>query len=59
MGGWRRHEDRLSGGLGLSRVPHQLSVRDPDKEKEGRDLYLRSREREWLASLHLDIEATI
>lgn len=59
MGGWRRHEDRLSGGLGLSRVPRQLSVRDPDKEKEGRDLYLRSREREWLASLHLDIEATI
>lgn len=57
MGGWRRHEDRLSGGLGLSWVPHQLSVRDPDKE--GRDLYLRSREREWLASLHLDIEATI
>lgn len=59
----RKTEDWLSGGLGLSWVPYQLTERPRQwKRERGReeiDLYLCSRGREWLMSLHLDIEATI
>lgn len=58
-----KEKDRQRGGLGLTRVPHQLTEtprqRKRERKREERDLYLRSRGKEWLMSLHLDIETTI